>query len=121
MTVLGGSCRMASALGLALIVATPALASERTGFTAIASGDFTRAEQQLNAERRIYPQRPELMLNLAAVYAKTNRATAARALYAAVLDRPAVAMDLPNGAVLSSHDIASTGLNRLPTAQMATR
>ncbi len=121
MTMFRASCRAGATLALALIATTPALASDRTGFTAIASGDLTTAERMLTAERRIYPQRPELMLNLAAVYAKTNRSTEARALYAAVLDRPAVAMDLPNGVVVSSHAVASTGLNRLPTAQMATR
>ncbi|KQM63503.1 hypothetical protein ASE75_13135 [Sphingomonas sp. Leaf17] len=121
MTMFRASCRAGAALALALVATTPALAGERTGFTAIASGDLAKAERMLTAERRIYPQRPELMLNLAAVYAKTNRSAEARALYTAVLDRPAVAMDLPNGMVLSSHAVASTGLNRLPGAQMATR
>jgi Flp pilus assembly protein TadD len=105
--------------------ATPALAApsatvDRTGYTAIAAGDLSTAEQRIVAERKIFPQRPELMLNLASVYHRTGRESEARALYAAVLARPAVAMDLPSGAVLSSHDIASRALGQ-QTQQIATR
>jgi Flp pilus assembly protein TadD len=105
--------------------ATPALAdqsatTDRTGYTAIAAGDLSTAEQRIVAERKIFPQRPELMLNLASVYHRTGRESEARALYAAVLDRPAVAMDLPSGAVVSSHDLASRALAR-QSQQIATR
>ena len=105
--------------------ATPAIAGQsstvdRTGYTAIAAGDLSAAEQRIVAERKIFPERPELMLNLASVYLRTGRASEARALYAAVLERPAVAMDLPSGAVASSHDLASRALARQPQ-QIATR
>ena len=105
--------------------ATPALADrsatvDRTGYSSIAAGDLATAEQRIVAERKIFPQRPELMLNLASVYRRTGRESEARALYAAVLERPAVAMDLPSGAVSSSHDLASRGLAR-HGQQMATR
>ena len=105
--------------------ATPALAApsanqDRTGYTAIAAGDLSTAEQRIVAERKIFPQRPELMLNLASVYRRTGRDSEARALYSAVLERPAVAMDLPSGAVVSSHDLASRALAR-QTQQIATR
>lgn len=105
--------------------ATPALAAQsngvdRTGYTAIVSGDLDMAERRLVAERRIFPERPELMLNLASVYHRTGRESAARALYAAVLDRPSVAMDLPSGAVVSSHDLATQALGR-QSQLMATR
>ncbi len=108
-----------------LATAAPALAApdrsvDRTGYSAIAAGDFATAEQRIVAERRIFPQRPELMLNLASVYQRTGRPAAARALYAAVLDRPAVGMDMPSGAVVSSHDLASRALSRQAT-QIATR
>jgi Flp pilus assembly protein TadD len=100
--------------------ATPALASDRTGYTAIAAGNLSVAEQRLVAERRIFPDRPELMLNLAAVYRSTGRDAQARALYTAVLEQPAVALDMPSGAVESSHDLAQRALARFST-QMATR
>lgn len=104
---------------------TPALANlsatvDRTGYTAIASGDLSAAERRIVAERKIFPQRPELMLNLASVYLRTGREADARALYAAVLERPAVAMDLPSGAVASSHDLASRAL-AYRSQQIATR
>jgi hypothetical protein len=104
----------------AAALATPALAADRTGYTQIAAGNMTAAEQRIVAERRIFPDRPELMLNLAAVYRSTGRDSQARALYSAVLDRPAVAMDLPSGDVASSHDVAQRALGRFST-QMATR
>ncbi|MEG3085286.1 tetratricopeptide repeat protein [Sphingomonas sp. PB2P12] len=105
--------------------ATPALADQsgpvdRTGYTSIAAGDLAAAEQRIVAERKIFPRRPELMLNLASVYRRTGRESEARALYAAVLERPAIAMDLPSGAVSSSHDLASRGLAR-SAQQIATR
>ncbi|HXH17196.1 MAG TPA: tetratricopeptide repeat protein [Sphingomonas sp.] len=94
------------------VLAAPSATTDRTGYTAIAAGDLAAAEQRIVAERRIFPQRPELMLNLASVYQRTGRASAARALYMEVMERPAVAMDLPSGAVVSSHDLASRALGR---------
>ncbi len=104
----------------AACAATPALAADRTGYQAIAAGDFTAAAKRIEAERRIFPDRPELMLNLAVAYGRTGRSAEARTLYRDVLDKPAVAMDLPDGAVVSSHDIATRGLSRLTTT-IATR
>ncbi len=101
-------------------LATPSATVDRTGYTAIASGDLALAERRIVAERRIFPQRPELMLNLASVYQRTGRMSEARALYAAVLERPAVAMDLPSGVVMSSHDLATRALGE-PSRQIATR
>jgi Tfp pilus assembly protein PilF len=102
---------MATVLSVALIGGA-AQAQDRTGYQAIAAGDLSAAEQRLERELRIFPDRPELMLNMAAVYGRTGRAAEARALYASVLDRPATMMDMPDGAVRSSHELASTGLAR---------
>ncbi len=100
--------------------ATPALAADRNGYSQIAAGNMSAAEQRIVAERRIFPDRPELMLNLAAVYRNTGRDAQAKALYAAVLDKPAVALDMPSGAVVSSHDLAERALARF-SPQIATR
>ncbi|GAA0660768.1 Flp pilus assembly protein TadD [Sphingomonas insulae] len=108
-TMLAGAC-----------LTTPALAQDRTGYQAIAAGDYVQAAKRIEAERRIFPDRPELMLNLAAAYARTGRTGEARALYSDVLQRPVVAMDMPDGAVISSHDVATRGLSRLTTT-LATR
>lgn len=108
-----GRKAMLGAAAAMLISGGAAMAQDRTGYEAIAAGDFSRAARVLEAERRIFPQRPELMLNLAAVYRQTGRAAEARALYAAVLERPEVTMDLPSGVTRSSHALASAGLSRL--------
>ena len=114
--------------GFSLIVLTLAgaampavsLAADRNGYAQIVAGDMAAAERRIVAERRIFPDRPELMLNLAAVYRQTGREPQARALYVAVLDRPAVGLDLLSGRVASSHDVAQRALARL-SPQMATR
>lgn len=95
------------------LASTPVWAGERTAVEAITTGDLQGAERTLVAERRIFPDRPTLMLNLAAVYARTGRAEPARELYGEVLGRAPVAMDMPSGSVVSSHDVARLGLRRL--------
>ena len=104
-------------------LATPfaAGAQQRTAYQQIAAGDFGKAEQTLIAERRIFPQRPELMLNLAAVYQQTGRAEQARALYDQVLSQPDVVMDVSAERTAGSHAIARNGLRRLPGVQMTSR
>ena len=111
---------MVPAAVLVASIATPVIAKDRVGYQAIASGSLARAEQTIAAERAIFPDRPELMLNLAAVYARTGREAQARALYGDVLGREAVAMDLADGSVRTSHELARAGMARLTTA-MATR
>lgn len=111
---------MIPALAFAAVVATPAVAKDRVGYQAIAAGSLAKAEQTIAAERAIFPDRPELMLNLAAVYARTGREAQARALYGDVLDRAPVAMDMADGSVRTSHELAHVGMSRLTTT-MATR
>lgn len=102
--------------GVAVIAATaPAAAQDRLGATQIATGNLTAAEASLNAERAIFPKRPEVLLNLAMIYAKTGRLEAARIYYDRVLALDAVAMDLATGEIASSHLIAERGLARLTT------
>lgn len=110
---------VAAAVGLA--GATSASAGERTGYASIVSGDLSGAERMLTAERRIFPDRPELMLNLAAVYQQTGRPIAAASLYRDILALPAVPMDLPSGTTRSSHTIAQDALARLAPTTLATR
>lgn len=88
---------------------------------AIARGDLATAERRLLAERRIFPDRPEILLNLAAVYARTGRGPEARALYEAVLAEQPVLLDLSRGSSATSHAIAEAGLGRLGLATTAAR
>jgi Flp pilus assembly protein TadD len=88
---------------------------------AIQRGDFATAEQKLLAEARVFPNKPEVLLNLAAIYAKTGRPTEARMMYNRVLALQPVAMDVVDGQVAPSHLIANRGLHQLQAAQMAAR
>ena len=97
-------------------LAAPVQAKDRTGYQSIAAGDLAKAERRLNAERRIFPNRPELMLNLAAVYLRTGRTAEANALYSKVLAHPATEMDLPSGRAATSHEVAMVALASLPTS-----
>lgn len=98
----------------------PATASERVGYTEIAAGRLADAEAVLTEQSAIHPRSPELMLNLAAVYARTHRAEQARPLYDQVLRSRSVLLDMPGGDVVSSHEVARRGLARLGVT-LATR
>lgn len=104
-----------------VVAATPALAKDRLGYQAIAAGDLTSAEQTLTAERRIFSTRPEVALNLAAVYARTGRTAEARDLYDDILARDAVDLERGDGSVRSSHDLARAGLTALTPTLVARR
>ncbi len=103
------------------IAAAPALAADRTGYQAIAAGDYATAEKTLINELRIFPNRPELMINLGTVYARTGRVSEAASLYRAALAVDPVAMDMPDGAVTSSHTVAKRGLDSLAPVTLAVR
>lgn len=108
----------------ALTSAAPALAqglAVRTSHDAIARGDWAKAERVLVAEQRIFPDRAEVMLNLAAVYASTGRPALARSTYRDVLSRADVMMDRADGSVVSAHSVAQKGLARLAPERTAAR
>ncbi len=105
-----------------LVAALPALAQERAvASTQIAQGNYSQAESKLLAELRVYPERPELLLNLATVYARTGRAGEARRLYTRVLGENEVLLDLNNEQTVGSHALAQRGLRRLDTVQFSAR
>jgi hypothetical protein len=112
---------LAAAVPLVLI-AVPAQAQDSSvASTEIARGAWADAEKALVKELRIHPDRPELLLNLAAVYAKTGRDAEARNLYAKVLSQREVLMDLTPEQTAGSHMIARTGLRRLENVQISAR
>jgi hypothetical protein len=115
-------------IGLVLLAAAPLFAAVpaqaqdgAVASTEIAQGDYVAAESKLLQELRIYPGRPELLLNLAAVYAKTGRAGEARSLYTKVLGSDDVLMDLSVDRTAGSHALAQRGLRRLDTVQFSAR
>lgn len=87
----------------------------------IQRGDYAAAERKLLAEARVFPNKPEVLLNLAAIYTKTGRPTEARALYNRVMALESVAMDVTDGKIADSHLIAGRGMRQLEAAQMAAR
>jgi Flp pilus assembly protein TadD len=107
------------------LAALPAQAQRANGdpvaSAAIFDGNYSQAEQQLDARLRLDPNQPELLLNLAAVYAQTGRTSQARALYARVLEQRDVAMDQSADRVTMSHAIASKGLQYIRTMQLTAR
>jgi len=86
---------------------------DRYAHAAIERGDYAAAERQLNREARVSPNRPEVLLNLAAVYAMTQRPDEARALYERVLAGDDVQMAQNADRVAGSHRIAQVGLAQL--------
>lgn len=110
-----------AAAAAVLAIAAPAAAKDRNGYRAIAAQDFGRAERRLAAERRIFPNKPELLINLASVYRNTGRAAEARAMYDAVLAREPVTLATPSGGDASSHDLARRGLATLGATDIAAR
>ncbi len=113
--------RIVLALALAIGTVGSAHAADRTGYQAISAGDYASAEKALLAERRVFPRRPELMINLATVYARTGRLSQAAALYRAALDEDQVEMLLPSDSVESSHVVAQRGLDSLGPVTLAVR
>jgi Flp pilus assembly protein TadD len=110
-------------LAAPFLIAMPAQAQsfETTASATIQNGTYSEAERILTRELRSHPNRPELMLNLAAVYVYTGRAAEARALYQRVLAQDEVAMDLATDGSAGSHLIARTGLGRLAGTQVTSR
>jgi thioredoxin-like negative regulator of GroEL len=104
------------AVAAATCAVCPAAASERTGFQAIKAGNWQAAERVLLSQRDQFAQRPELVLNLAAIYVATGRKAEALSLYRQVQAQPDIAMDMADGRVVGSHTIASKGIDRLAPA-----
>ncbi|MDF7776019.1 tetratricopeptide repeat protein [Sphingomonas sp. AOB5] len=104
------------------LVAMPAQAqaNDPAASVAIAQGDYASAERTLLQELRIHPGRPELLLNLAAVYSRTGRVNEAQTLYRQVLGQRDVLMDIAADRTAGSHAVANTGLRRIETASQLT-
>lgn len=112
----------ALAAGL-LVAATPGLAStdDNNGATQIARGDYVAAEAIIRHEQRLFPSDPDLMLNLATVYAHTGRPDEARGMYRAVLDRPDEQLVTGDDQEQSSHAIASKALRQMTAVAITSR
>lgn len=83
-----------------------------SGATPLMRGDYAAAEAAIERERRLFPNSPDLLLNLATVYRHTQRVDLARNLYADVLAQPDEMLD--SGKVqISAHALARRGMAAL--------
>lgn len=119
---------IATLLGLALAAggfAGSAMAQDaQYAHAAITGGNLPGAERALEREARAGSREPEVLLNLAAVYAMTDRTDAARSLYTRVLAADDASLVLSSDRIASAHDVARAGLRRLsgtPTQQLTAR
>lgn len=88
---------------------------------AIEAGNFTEAETSLRAQLALEPTKPELLLNLAAIYARTNRLDAAQTMYDRAMQAENVSLLLRPDVAQDSHVIARRGMMKLEQQRMASR
>ncbi len=112
---------VAAMLGAPAVSSASQTRSDPYAHDAIERGEFGEAEAGLRAQLALEPTKPELLINLAAIMARTNRADAAQALYQRVLATDDVSLLLRPGQALGSHAIAERGLRKLDQQQMAVR
>ncbi len=109
------------AAGLGVGLPVPGYAESFSGAERIATGDLNAAEREIAEQRRVFPNDPDLLINLAHVYARTERTAEAQDLYRAVLGRPDEEMILPDGRTMMAHALASEALRRISAPVIATR
>lgn len=110
--------RLFSAFLVAAAVASPGLAAQEYGYQQIAEGKLLLAKSQLEAARVAEPNEPSVMINLAAIYARTGRAEQAQAMYQQVLATDNVLLEMGDHRPAWSHSLARRGLQR---SEMAAR
>ena len=89
--------------------------------SAITSGQLAVAERILQPESYADAADPARLINIATVYARTQRFVEARAALARVQALPAEQLDLANGASYSSHVIAKAMLGRMTGAELSAK
>jgi len=94
---------------------------DQNGYTQIKTGDYAAAERLLQVQRIRFPVDPDISINLAVIYSRTDRAREARALYQSVLDRPDEMLLLGGEQEISAHRLAANGLRLLPPLPVITR
>jgi Tfp pilus assembly protein PilF len=84
------------------------------GYEALIQGDYITAESQIEARRGIAENDPARLLNLAHVHWQTGRIASARAMFESVRNhRRHFAVELANGSVRDSREVATMALERM--------
>lgn len=102
-----------AALGSTAAFAEGQAATGSYAATAISAGQLGEAERALKPVSHEDAADPARLINVAAVYARTERYAQARAALARVQSLPAESLDLASGASYSSHVLAKTMLAQL--------
>ena len=110
--IIGGTAALA-ALGATAAYAQTGGATGSYGATAIAAGHLNEAERTLRPVSQADAADPARLINIATVYARTQRAAEAKAALLRVQTLPAEELDLANGSSRSSHMIANAMLASL--------
>lgn len=116
--IAGGAAFAALASSAAL--ADPGSASAY-GATAINAGQLAAAERILQPESFSDAADPARLVNIATVYARTQRYAEARAALTRVQALPAEQLELSDGASYSSHVIAKAMLGRIAGEQLSAK
>lgn len=110
----------AAALGDASLA--HAAKSNSNGAEEIMRGDYAAAERLIERQRNLFAWDGDLVLNLAIVYRRTDRAEQARALYQKLMQMPDEEIDA-GGKVTTTHTLARRGLadmDRAPSRPVTT-
>ncbi|OAN60197.1 tetratricopeptide repeat protein [Sphingomonas sp. TDK1] len=112
------SIKLVAAAAVSLFALASSAAAQDNSLAAkeIMTGSYSKAEHKLLAQMR-FDQRPEVQLNLAAVYYATGRTDQARSLYEQVLQKDEVPMTVTTDRTAGSHAIAHAGLRYLNQRQ----
>jgi len=113
--VLGAVALLAPASAMAW---PQAVIADPYGARSIVHDDVGSLQPRLAAAVAKGDRKPEVLLNLGAIYARQNNPSAARAMFQMVLDQPNMDMATLKGTAWS-HDLARRGLARV--GQMAAR
>lgn len=91
------------------------------GYDALRANDLRTAEVQIESAQGIAADDPARLINLGYIHMRTGRIQSAQRLFEAVRDhRRDVMLELANGEVASSRDVARRALARM-TPSIATR
>lgn len=111
--VLGGAAVAALSSAAAVAGTVPAASHEPYASHAITAGDYSSAERILQPASYADAADPARLINMATVYARTQRVAEARQALLRVQALPDEALELDNGASYSSHKLAGVMLGRI--------
>ncbi len=112
--IAGGAAIAALASVSAVAADGPAARDGSYAGSAIASGEYVEAERMLQPASYADARDPARLINLATVYARTERFGEARAALDRVHQLPDEMLLLADGVSYSSHKVASAMIHRLP-------